>query len=354
MKKLLFKELNLKDKEAIISFIERNALRCNTVYYDTQRCYSANQRRVEVFNFLMQSDNFMLLGKDDSFYKRYRSLRSEFRKAFNMEKECAFTNVCSGLIVVPSGVRTPGRPIKAINDIPLGVNLEKISESSEDWLKRIKQKYEAEYALRTKEGYIIGPEEALILSVKEALRTTGKKRLLDLGAGTGEVSAYALRRFKGLEVFVNEASPHLTEDLSNYLLSVAIKTGNKLKMLSGDAKQILIPDVDIICAGIFYGELPELIKQKGEEIARKLKDGVFVLQSGMLENLFALLVIDPTILPDIKIWPWYDERMNLRNFFKEVNHIYLCGEIITLASQNNSTNQKIIKNLEDKITQFKL
>lgn len=56
----------------------------------------------------------------------------------------------------------------------------------------------------------------------------------------------------------------------------------------------------------------------------------------------------------IKSWPWYDERMNLRRHFREVNHFYLCGEIITLASQNGSLNKKIIKSLSDKITDFEL
>ncbi|MBI2667233.1 class I SAM-dependent methyltransferase [Candidatus Woesearchaeota archaeon] len=335
-----FKELNLENEILITDFMRTYSLTCETVYYNIQKSYSTGQKEVPVLNFLMQTDNHLLLGKDDSFYRKYRYLRSEFRKTFNMKRECTFT--------------TLGQMTNSIEEIPLGVHIGEICDSSENWLQQIRMNYGTNYFLKTKDDYIIGPEEALILTVKEAIKNSGAKRLLELGAGTGEVSAHAMRSFSELEVFVNEVSKSLTDHLSNYISLNAEKTGNKSNLLVGDAKDIIIPEVDVVCSGIFYGELPALIKEKGKEIAQKIKDGVFIIQSGMLENLFSLLVIDPEILPEIRLWPWYDNRMNLRNLFSEVNHFYLCGEMITLASQNRLLNEKIINSLSDKTTTFEL
>ncbi len=168
---------------------------------------------------------------------------------------------------------------------------------------------------------------------------------------SGEISAFILKNSDKTQVFINEKSPHLKHHLHKYLESISKK---RSIFLLKDYKKIKIPKTDLIISGIFYGEIPYLIKEKGEELKKSLsKKGLLVIQSGMPENLFALSVIDNSIFPSIKKWAWYNEKYDLRRLFKNVKTIFLDGEIITIASQSKESIRKVIENLKE-AKEFKL
>ena len=122
-----------------------------------------------------------------------------------------------------------------------------------------------------------------------------------------------------------------------------------------DIQRVKIPKSNLIISGIFYGELPKLMKNKGQELKRSLgKKGLLVIQSGMLENMFALTVLEPSLFPQIQEWAWYDPKYNLKKYFNHVSSFFIEGEIITLASQNNKIITKIKHDLKNKIVSLKL
>mgnify|MGYP001184896874 CR=1 FL=1 len=220
-------------------------------------------------------------------------------------------------------------------------------------LKRnLNKKYGTKYLLKTKERYIIGPEEPPLLIAESYLKFFIPKYVFEIGAGTGEVSAFILNNTKDSKVYVNDKSPYLKSHLDNYLPKISRK---RVSIIVRDIQKVKIPKLDLLISGIFYGELPKLMKNKGKEIKKALgKNGLFVIQSGMLENMFALTIIEPSLFPKIKEWNWYNNRYDLRNYFDYVLSFFLEGEIITLASQNKTVIKKIKQKLNKKIIPLNL
>jgi len=353
MEKVLFNETSYCKDEKFLKFMEKYHLICEYLYKDKLKCYSANQKEADILIFILKTSSPLLLGEGNYFYGKYRILRYEFRKLFSLIKECEFKNICPGILIYPDESSSNERiMIKNSNDkTPLGIKVEKIKNNSEGWLLKVRNRYGTQHLLKTKEGYIIGPEESLLLITETYLRLFTPKKVLEMGAGTGEVSAFILKNAKNSKAYVNEKSPYLKEHLKNYLSKIFKK---RVKIIFGDIQKIKIPKVDLIISGIFYGELPKLMKNKGEQIKNALgKKGLFIIQSGMLENMFALTIIDPSIFPKILGWKWYNHKYDLRNYFNYVFSFFLEGELITLASQDKKIIKKIRKDLNKKIVPLK-
>lgn len=345
MKKQKFKFSKYSQNKRFINFLKKYNLNCNYFFKGNINCYSANCENINVVTFILESKNINLLGETDSFYSKYRTLRSEFREAIGLSNECQFERICPGIIIIPSEHTFKGSSIKKKRETPFGFKIENINSKSPRWLEKMRKKYGIKYVLKTKENYIIGPEEAFFSLAKNLLRKKEAKIYTEIGAGSGELSHYILENREDVILNINEASPHLKNHLKKYF----IKYGDRINYLLKDIKKIDIPKSDVIFCGIFYGELPSLIKEKGKKIIDALGDkGLLVIQSAMPENLFALIILNPSLLQEIKKWRWYDDKYDLTKKFKYIKTIYLKGEIFILASQNKEIIKDALKNLNAK------
>jgi hypothetical protein len=349
MEKISFKDTLYNKDKSFLRFMYKYKLNCDYILNDNLNCYSTNQNKAKVLIFVMKTDYPLLFGNEKSFYEAYRILRSDFRKAMGLVKECEFKDICSGILIYPNKLSfNRKRMLKnSKKKTPLGVKIEEITNKSERWLLNLNKNYGVKYLLKTNEGYIIGPEESLLLITDSYLKHFQPKVIFEIGAGTGETSAFILKNTKVDTAYINEKSFYLKKHLINYFKEISKK---RVRFIIKDIQKVKIPKTDLLISGVFYGELPFLIKNKGKEIKKALgKKGLFVIQSGMLENMFALTIIEPSLFPKIKEWEWYNPQYNLKNYFNQVTSFFLNGEIITLASQDKEvitkTKESLIKRI---------
>jgi len=340
-----FRDSKYSKNAKFISFLEKHDLECKYFYEGEMVCYSANCKRVKVINFIFNSRNINLLGEGSSFYKKYRTLRSEFRKVMGLLNECQFKDICPGFIIIPSKKTFKGNSINKTKETSFGFKVEKVNIESPEWIKNMERKYGIKYILKTKEGYLIGPEEIFFPLVRNLLKKEEIKTYTEIGAGSGELSHYILRKRKDTLLNINEISPHLKGHLKKYFSNFKDRVNYFLK----DANKINFPKSNVIFCGIFYGELPELLDKKGKQIINALGNkGLLIIQSAMPENLFSLIILDPRIFPQIKYWPWYKKSYDLNLKFRFVKNIYLRGEILTLASQDKKIIDDTLNNISYK------
>lgn len=219
------------------------------------------------------------------------------------------------------------------------------------YYKSLKVKYELKYALKEQNDIVIGPDGGLLAALAATIKA--KKSLnnfIDIGAGTGELSAYAIKKGNCRYIFANDYSPILKKHLYSYVGNMAKKKKTIFKLQIKNALNFNFPNVkkiDAISIGIFYGAQPSFITKYGLRLKNILSpDGILFIQSGQLEGLFNLSLIHPCIpeSSELENWPWYKSQYNLGFWFgKNVTSLVMHGEIVTLASSSSTVLSKVVQ-----------
>lgn len=322
--------------------------------------YSSQNSKVSCLNYYIMFSNKDLFGKgnfSDEIYPRYRKMRNDWRNALKKSGIKLYTDIAVGfvpLLNLNNAKKVKNFKYKKENKKPLGTKILDISKIHVDYYKEMVEKFDVAFALKESGGMFIGPERGM-LYVLEAVSNVlgGIDCFVDVGSGTGEMSAYILKNHDPEEIVINELSKNLRIHLKKYLKKIAKK--NKAKMIFSfeDCQKMKFPSkVDLMSVGVFYGVQPSFIKYKGSEVARSLgKKGLLLIQSSMPETLFSqhILMGDAR---GINTWPWYSEKFILSKYFSCVEAFFIDNQIITLASQSRDLVNKVIVKLGKKVIPY--
>jgi hypothetical protein len=273
-----------------------------------------------------------------SAYARYRQMRSDWWAYLNSNKFRQWetsTSIISHFIPYLQKPTYAGTPYDRERTQHFGqvlIPYEQVKNLN-SYYDEIHQKYGVRWLLQDGRGITIGPDVGLLFALHATLKVFPRiDTFVDLGAGTGELSAFLIKNVLAKTIHVNEYSPHLREHLQSYLDQLRAKKDLNLVYQFTDASEFQLPDkAEVVSMGIYYGAQPFFLARHGERLQRALdENGLLIIQSGMLENGFNISSItgDDERLFD---WSWYNEKCCLKTYFSEVTNIFLADEVITLA-----------------------
>jgi len=351
--KNLLLELTKKRTEEFFKNIGGKLLYVKNSYIKT---YSSPDKTILCPNFYIGFNNPYLLGNGDysrEVYPRYRKLRSDWRKFLTESNIQIFKNIAPGFIpLLINGKRKLGKayPKEKASLVKYIIPIEQIKLK---YYKKLKKEFDVKFALKEEKGMLIGPEGGMLRGIDEIGKLLNKiKYFIDIGAGTGELSAYVIKKYGGENIIVNESSPYLKEHLKKYLKEISEKHKAEINFQFFDCQKIRFPlKADLISIGVFYGMQPSFIKKRGREIAKILGNkGVLMIQSSMPETIFNhhVLMGDEK---NLKNWPWYSKNLTLPYYFPYYSTHYIDNQFITFASYSSKTIDEI-KNCFDKVLTF--
>ncbi len=317
--------------------------------------YASHNLKIYCVNYYIAFSNANLFGKGsfaEEIYPRYRKMRSDWRQELK-KSGVEMTNFALGFVpLLASEDKTRANNFKYKKELikPLGTEIIKINNNSPVYYQEMAKRFKVKFALKEANGFFIGPERGMMY-VLEAINSARHKIncFIDIGAGTGELSAYVLRNCHPQKVIVNEISPKLKPHLKNYLGEINKNNSVKITFDFKSCEEISIPiKTDLISVGVFYGFQPSLLRNKISEITKSLgRDGVLLIQSAMPETLFSqhILLGD---LNGVNNWPWYSKKFILTNYFSRVESFFIDNQFIILASQSSDLINKIMKKIDKK------
>jgi len=310
------------------------------------RTYSSPDKAILCSNFYIGFNNPYLLGSGDysrEVYPRYRKLRSDWRRFLAESNMQIFKNIVPGFVplLINKGKEKRKPYPKEVSPSPKYII--PIEEIKLKYYKKLKKEFGVRFALKEEKGMLIGPEGGMLKGIDRIGKLLHKiKYFIDIGAGTGELSAYVIKKYGGENIIVNESSPYLREHLKKYLKEISERYKAKINFQFFDCQKMHFPPkADLISIGIFYGAQPSFIKKRGKEIAKILGNkGILIIQSSMPETIFNhhVLMGDEE---DLKQWPWYSKDLTLPYYFPYHSTHYLDNEFITFASYSFETINKI-------------
>lgn len=308
---------------------------------------SANQI-VSCANFYIVFNNQNLFGDGDfgtEIYPRYRQIRTDWYKALKQEGVDLFKQAVVGFVPLLKKRPTTiyNDPYLKSNGTPLGIEIENIHDTESDYFKKISKKFDLNYALKERGGAYVGPEGGMLVMLEKiCMQYSRIDCFVDIGAGTGELSAFVVKNFPVKKIIVNELSNHLSEHLNNYLGKLATINYVRYRLFANDCKKMSFPEkTDIISVGVFYGDQPSFIKEKGGQISKSLgRQGILLIQSAMPEAIFThLLIVGKN--EEFKNWPWYSISYNLYQYFNYIATFFIENEFITIASNSKEKIQAL-------------
>ena len=321
--------------------------------------YSSEDLKIPCVNYYISFNNPDLFGRGDfsqEVYPRYRKMRSDWKSALNKAGIKIYSDLAAGFVPLlgQSAGQGAGFIYPKEEREPLGLEIVDINKVGSPYYGRLAAEYGAKFALREGGGMLVGPEGGMLRVIKTIGDFLGKiNSFADIGAGTGELSAFVAKNYQPQNITVNESSPNLEAHLRRYLKEARNWDKTKIDFVFGDCRQMDIPaQADLISVGVFYGYQPSLFEKKGLAIKKSLgENGLLLVQSSMPETLFNqhLLLGDEA---GIKYWPWYSEKFNLPYYFNCVESFFIENEFIILASQSKELVRKITGGLKDGIVSY--
>lgn len=276
-------------------------------------------------------------------YEHYRQMRSDWWEhltARNFPQWEAATSIIGHFVpYLRSGAVSDGVPYERESTQHPGqilIPYDRV-QNQHSYYDDIHRRYGINWLLQDGRGITIGPDVGLLFAVHAALEVYSEiETFVDLGAGTGELSAFLIRKELARNIHINEYSPHLKEHLQTYLDEIRGDRNVNIAYQFTDASEFqLPPKAELVSMGIYYGAQPFFLERHGEELRAALgESGLLLIQSGMMENRFnisSLIGDDPRLFD----WNWYDARCCLKTYFSSITSVFLADEIITMAS--NST-----------------
>ena len=323
------------------------------------KTYSSQNLKVLCINYYIEFCNEGLFGRGDfleEIYPRYRKMRNDWRKKIEKSGIKLYSDIAVGFFPLLNLDKI--KKIKYIYkkevEIPLGEEIISIDAIKSKYYKEMAGKFNVKFALKEKKGMFVGPERGMLF-VLETICSVLKKIncFVDVGAGTGELSAYVLKKIPQ-KVVVNELSQKLKIHLKKYLKKIVVNKKTKIIFSFKDCRKIKFPShVDVISVSIFYGVQPAFLECKGREMVKSLgRRGVMFIQSSMPETFFNqhILMGDKE---GLKKWSWFSKKFILSNYFSCVESFFIDNQFIILASQSHGLVNKIIRELGDKIISYK-
>jgi len=323
------------------------------------RTYSSHNTKIPCINYYINFTNENLFGQgsfSEEIYPRYRKMRSDWREAVK-KSGIDMSQVAIGFVpLLESNKRSSLDKFEYKKELkkPLGEKISKIDNNSPVYYQEMVNNFDVKFILQEDHGFFIGPERGMLYVVEVIIKVLKKiDCFVDVGAGTGELSAYILKNSNPSTVVVNEMSLKLKKHLQKYLGIVSKKNRAKVIFDFNDCQKIKLPDqVDLISVGVFYGSQPSFIESKSKDIIRSLgQEGILLMQSSMPETLFNQHIIMGDLV-GIKKWPWYSEKFILSNHFLCVKSFFIDNQFVTIASQSDILINKIIKKLDKKIISY--
>lgn len=319
------------------------------------KTYSSQNIKISCLNYYIGFANKNLFGLGDfseEIYPRYRKMRSDWRGIIK-QSGVDMSRIAVGfvpLLISAKKVNFDTFKYKKESKKPVGEKVIKINSTSPAYYQKMAEKFGVKFTLKEANGLFIGPERGM-MEVIEVISKILKKIdcFVDVGAGSGEISAYILKNSDPKKIVVNEISCNLKKHLKEYLKSSHTKIVFNFK----DCQKIKIPQqVNLMSVGVFYGSQPSFIESRGGDIVKSLgQEGILLIQSSMPETLFSqhILIGD---LDSIKKWPWYSKKFILSNNFSYVESFFIDNQFVTIASQSNGLIEKIMKKLSKKIIPY--
>lgn len=321
--------------------------------------YASHNLKIPCVNYYIAFTNTNLFGKgrfSEEIYPRYRKMRSDWKQSLK-KSGIGMSNLAVGfvpLLIADDKAGASNLKYKKELKKPLGTEILKINDSSPVYYREMAKKFGVKFALKEANGFFIGPERGMMY-VLEAINSARHKIncFVDIGAGTGELSAYVLKNCYPQKIIVNEISPKLKRHLKNYLGGINKNNNVKIIFDFKSCEKINLPSkTDLISVGVFYGVQPFLLKNKILEVTKSLgKDGILLIQSAMPETLFSQHILMGD-LKGVSNWPWYSEKFILANYFSNVKSFFIDNQFITLASQSPELINKIMKKIDKKIIPY--
>lgn len=322
--------------------------------------YSSQNSKIPCVNYYISFGNKDIFGRgnfSDEVYPRYRKIRSDWKNVLEKSGVVLYRDIAVGFIpLLDSNKIEKNKQLRYEKECkkPLGSRILSIASTNSDYYNEMAEKFGIRFVLKESGGMLIGPERGMMY-VLEAVKNIFKKIdcFVDIGAGTGELSAYVLKNCNPQKIVVNEISQKLRVHLKNYLEKIALSSKAKIVFSFQDCQEMNFPSkVDLISMGVFYGIQPSLIKHKGAEIAKSLgKSGLLLVQSSMPETLFSQHILMGD-LGGVNKWPWYSEKFILLNYFSCVKSFFIDNQFITLASQSSDSVNRIIMKLDKKVVPY--
>ncbi len=314
--------------------------------------FSSPDKVIPCLNFYIKFNSSTIFGRADfsnKVYPRYRKIRSDWKKFLSKSGIKNFDKIAFGFIpcLLDKEIGC-GKPYE-LEKMTLSNEVVTIEGLNSQYFKRLKKKYDLWFCLKEKGGLLIGPEGGL-LAVLDAAGKYFKSinNFIDIGSGTGELSAHIIKNYHVNKVIVNEASVTLESHLKGYLGELSKKNNVSINFQFKDCRKMLLPkSSNIVSLGVFYGFQPSFIKERGIEIKKILgKKGILIIQSAMPEAQFNYEVLIGKN-EDIKNWPWYSKYMSISHYFKYYKTFYIDNQFITISSQSKATIRNILSNISN-------
>jgi|GEM_PF-1676942 len=324
------------------------------------KTYSSQNLIIPCVNYYISFNNKYLFGKgnfSDEVYPRYRRMRNDWKNILKKSGIKLYSDIAVGFVpLLGSANLKKNEKFKYKKDQkkPIGTKIVNITKDSLYYYEKMAARFNVEFALKESRGMFVGPEKGMLCALEAACNILKKiDCFVDVGAGTGEMSAYVLKNYNPKKVVINEISQNLKKHLRNYLKKISGNNKTKLIFSFQDCQKIKFPTAsDVISVGVFYGVQPSLIQDKGSEMAKSLgKRGLLLIQSAMPETLFNqhILMGDEDRLNK---WPWYSKKFILSNYFSCVKTFFIDNQFITLASQSHYLVSKIITKLDKEVISY--
>lgn len=320
--------------------------------------YSSYNYKIPCVNYYVSFDNKYLFGVGNfatEIYPRYRKMRDNWKKYL---KECGvklYPDLALGfvpMLELSNKEKNKKFQYPKENKKPLGVEILTIDENSPDYYLKMSKEFGVNFMLKEGGGMFIGPEGGMMSVLESICRVKKIDCLVDVGAGTGEISAYVLKKSHPKKVVVNELSLKLRIHLKRYLGKM-IHSGTDIIFSFGDCNKMKLPNnIDLMSVGVFYGSQPSFFKNNIIKIVKKLgPQGLLLIQSSMPETLFSqhILLGD---LDGVKKWPWYSKKFILSNYFSCVESFFIDNQFIILASRSPKLVHSVIDKIDKKFIKY--
>lgn len=320
--------------------------------------YSSYNFKIPCINYYILFSNRRLFGAGNfttEVYPRYRKMRDNWKKHLQGQGIKLLPHLAVGFVPILSLSKKDSRKVfeyKKETNKPLGAKILAIGKDSPAYYRKMSKELGVKYMLQEKGGMFVGPEMGMMYTLKSICSVKNINCMIDIGAGTGEISAYVLKNCNPKKIIVNELSAKLGSHLKRYLNKENVSKADIIFSFI-DCSKIKIPEhVDLISLGVFYGSQPYFIKSKNAKIIKSLgRNGLLFIQSAMPETIFSQHILMGD-LNEVKKWPWYSKEFTLLNHFSCVESFFIDNQFIILASQSHNLVQQVTNNIRENIIKY--
>lgn len=305
---------------------------------------------IDVFCLEVEFKNSNLFGNSTYLdaYRGYRQMRNDwwdYLQEKGFEQWSKNTKIIGHFIPLLSSdsIKSDSYPVQ--ENTSYGEILTKYDESvtNNKYYKYIHNEYGLNWLLQDGNKIVIGPDVGLFYGMLAYVKLYGNiNNFLDVGTGTGELSAYLIKNNLVKNITASEISEHLKSHITTYLDELNKTNQVSIDYQFVDALKMELPEtIDLLSLGIYYGAQPDFFKNHGHKISKSLSEnGAVIIQSGMLEGKFNL----SSILgdnEDLYNWEWFNKENTLSEYFTNIESIFVAHEVVTIASNNEDTVKKL-------------